>query len=59
MRHQWQDRSEENGILGPPKRCCRNCGAEQERVTHYQWMRVTGYRWLPLVGRCKAKEMSA
>lgn len=53
MRHEWHDRSEDNGILGPPKRVCINCGAIQERLTHTAWMRVTGYQWMPLVGKCK------
>jgi len=52
VKHRWADASEENGILGPIKRRCANCGAVQERITHHAWMRVTGYQWLPLVGRC-------
>ena len=53
MKHDWQDVSAENGILGPLKRRCTNCGTVQEHQTDYAWMRVTGYRWRPLAGRCR------
>jgi hypothetical protein len=55
MKHQWNDVSEENGILGPPKRRCANCAVEQERITEHAWMRVTGYHWWPLAGRCQER----
>lgn len=56
MKHDWLDVSDENGILGPRKRRCKNCGSEQERISHHAWMRVTGYQWLPLAGRCEQKD---
>jgi hypothetical protein len=52
MKHDWNYRWDWEG----DHRCCRNCGAEQQKVTHHVWGRVTGKQYLPLVGRCKPNE---
>jgi hypothetical protein len=55
MAHKWTDHPYDNqadNLMKNRRRRCSTCGAVQERVTDYAWMRVTGYRWTPLAGRC-------
>lgn len=54
MAHQWEEaRSGTDLLMCDPKRRCTICGAEQEKVWDYWWMRRIRPRWEPKVGRCQ------